>query len=68
MGACEDGGAERELVGAIAEATLTAANELMRKELRRKEEMEQRNPALGRLTVDTRTAAPFPLIIARPSR
>jgi hypothetical protein len=68
MGECEDGGAERELVGAIAAATLTAANELMRKELRRKEEMEQRNPALGRLAVDTGTAAPFPLIIARPSR
>lgn len=54
-------------MGAIAEATLTAANELTRRrnELRRKEsqEMDWRNPALGKLAVDTVTAAPFPLII-----
>lgn len=65
MGECWDGGGERERVGvgALAEATLTAANELRRRrnELRGKESQDC-NPALGKLAVASVAAAPFPLI------
>lgn len=51
-----DGGGEREPVGvgALAEATLTVANEIRRRrnELRGKESQDWCNPALGKLAVD----------------